>query len=56
MALSWGNYFLIQTGLTALMLATNKEHLEIVKLLLEANASVDRRNKVFYALHAGMHD
>ena len=39
-------YFPFQSGLSSLMIATNKGHHEVVKLLLEAGAPVDYTEKV----------
>ena len=40
------NVFPFQSGLSALILATNRGHHEVVKLLLEAGAPVDYTEKV----------
>ena len=41
-----GNHFVLQNGWTALMLASDSGHTDIVQLLLSSGAKVDLQNKV----------
>ena len=43
----------LQNGSTALILAADKKHLDVVEALLKAGADVDLQNKVNTALTAG---
>ena len=47
---SVANYYLLQNGVTSLFIASQNGHVEVVKLLLDRGASVDKAKEVTFML------
>lgn len=48
----WCESLCAQDGWTALHLASQEGHADVVRVLIEANAYINQQNKVIYSMHA----